>query len=158
MKPKTPRGTWALRGVTITISVIVIIVIGSVAYSAYEDYQGIRTELVPGSNQAKGVAMVQGSSEVVSINITVPNNGLYVLNVTVTCDSKNPNVVCSPSQVVLPGGQQGVLRFKMTVLNIQQFAASPDHRINGTVAIKMVPFAGLSLGVDLGGFVKTGAG
>ncbi len=156
MKTKTPRGIWALRAVTATITLIVLLVIGTVVYSAYEDYTAVRSELAGGSSQATGRAVLQGSSELISINITVPNSGLYPLNVTVTCTQKNPNIVCQPSRVNVPAGQQGVLHFHMTIVNLAQFAAASDHRIDGTVAIALVPFASLSIGFDLGGFVKTG--
>jgi hypothetical protein len=154
LKAKTPRGIWALRGVSIAISVTILLVIGTVVYSAYENYMGLRTEIAGGPNKPTGSGVLQGTSEVISINFTVPNDGLYPLNVTVTCDPLNPNVVCSPSHVMVQAGQQGVLRFRMTVLNVQQFVTQPNHRINGTVAIRMPPFVGLSLGVDLGGFVR----
>lgn len=153
MKTKTPGGIWALRGVTLAITLIVLLVIGTVAYSAYEDYTGVRSELSGGSSQALVKAMLQGSSEVVSVVITVPNSGLYTLNVTVTCHPRTNNVVCQPSHVSVPAGQQGVLHFQMTIVNLAQFAASSDHRINGTVTIALEPFASLSIGVDLGGFV-----
>jgi hypothetical protein len=156
LKVKTPTGIKVLRAVSITITIIVILVIGSVVYSAYQDYTAFRSELGGGSQQVSGKAVLQGSSEIISINFTVPNMGLYALNVTVTCDQHSANVVCPPTQVTVPGGQQSMLRFRMTVLNVSQFVASGNHRINGTVAIALVPFAAFSIGVDLGGFVKTG--
>ena len=99
---------------------------------------------------------MQGSSEIVSINVTVPNRGLYTLKVTVTCDTTNSDVVCDPSSLSVPAGQQGVLRFKMTVLNAQEFASSGDITINGTVTISLEPFVTLSIGVNLGGFIDAG--
>jgi hypothetical protein len=158
LRRKTPAGIWALRGVTIAIVLVVIIVVGTVGYSAYEDVTGIRSEIGAGPQQASGRAVLVGSSEVISINVTVPNNGLYTLNITITCDPQNANVVCEPSHVSVPSGGQQVLRFKMTVVNLQQFEASSNHRINGTVDISLQPFASLSVGVDLGGYVQTGAG
>ena len=155
MSTSAPRGIWALRAVTIGIALIVIVVLGTVAYSAYKDYTGVRSELSSGSGGATGRAVLQGSSEVISINITVPNSGLYALNVAVSCD-QNPNVACQPSQVDVPAGGQQVLHFHMTVANVSQFLAASSHRINGTVAIALEPFASLSIGVDLGGFVSTG--
>lgn len=156
MKRRTPRGIWALRAVTIAITLIVVIVIGTVAYSAYEDYAGVRSEMA--GSGASGRAVLQGTSEIISINITVPNKGLYTLNVTVTCGQLNPNISCQPSQVSVPAGQQGVLHFEMTVANVQQFVASSNHRINGTVTIALEPFAGLSIGVNLGSYVQNPGG
>jgi len=156
VKWKTPGGIWALRGVTATIAVIVILVMGTVFYSAYEDYTGVRPYLGGGALQSPGRITILGSSEIVSINVTVPNRGLYTLNVTVTCKAPSSSVVCDPSNLSVPAGQQGVLRFKMTVLNTQEFASSSDSTINGTVTISLEPFATLSIGVNLGGFINAG--
>jgi len=158
VKRKTPRGIWVLRGVTVAIVLIVLLVIGTVAYSAYEDYSAIRAELAGGSQQASGAAVIRGSTETVSLNITVPNSGLYPLNVTLTCDYPTANVVCQRTSVNVSPGQEGVLRFKMTVSNVSQFESSADRVINGTVAISMTPFVGLTVGTDFGGFVKSGGG
>ena len=54
----------------------------------------------------------------------------------------------------VPPGGEGVLHFRMTVANLSQFLAVPGQRVDGTVAIGLVPFAGLTIGVDLGSFVK----
>jgi uncharacterized protein (UPF0333 family) len=158
VKRKTPRGIWVLRGITVAIVLVVLLVIGTVAYSAYEDYSAVRAELAGGSKQVVGTVMTNGSSETVSINIPVPNGGLYPLNVTLTCNYPTSNVVCQRASVnVLPGGEE-VLQFKMTVSNVSQFESSADRVINGTVAISMTPFVGLTVGTDFGGFVKSGGG
>jgi hypothetical protein len=158
MKRRTPAGIWVLRAITATVAVVVILVAGTVAYSAYEDYTAVRAEFTAGTQQAVGRATIQGSSETVSINITIPNRGLYTLSVTVTCDYPTSNVVCQPSQVSVPAGQEGVLRFKMTVADVMQFEDSGSTRINGTVAVGMEPFVSLLIGTDFGGFVSTGGG
>jgi hypothetical protein len=156
VKRKTPRGIWALRGVTIAIVIIVLLAVGTVAYSAYEDYTAVRAELAGGSQQAVGAAVLRGSTEMISININVPNRGVYPLNVTLTCDYPTSNVVCQRASVnVAPGGED-VLRFRMTVADVSQYESSSDHLINGTVAISMAPFVGLTVATDFGGFVKSG--
>lgn len=156
VKRKTPIGIWALRGVTVAVFLVVMLVVGTVAYSAYEDYSAVKAELAGGSKQAAGVAVLRGPSETVSINITVPNNGLYPLNVTLACDYPTSNVVCQRTSVNVPPGGEGVLRFRMTVSNFSQFEDSGNQVINGTVSISMSPFVGLTVGTDFGGFVKSG--
>ena len=95
-----------------------------------------------------------GNTATVSLNFTIPNGGLYTLNVTLTCDNSNPNVVCQAGHVsVSPGGEQ-VLRFRMTITNIQQYVASGDRRINGTVAMALEPFVSIAIGTDLSGLVS----
>jgi len=149
-------GIWALRGVTVAIALIVLLVIGTVVYSAYVDYSAVKAELAGGSQQAVGAAVLRGMTETVSINITVPNKGLYPLNVTLTCDYPTTNVVCQRTSVDVSPGGQGVLRFRMTVLDVSQFESSSNQVVNGTVAISMEPFVGLVVGTNFGGFVKTG--
>ena len=156
MKRKTPRGIWALRAVTVAFALIVLIVIGTVGYSAYEDYTAVRAELSGGSQQAVGSAVIEGQSEVVSLNITVPNRGIYTLNVTVVCGPQTEAVTCQPSQVVVPPGGEGILRFRMTVEDLSAFEGAADRRINGTVIISMEPFASVSIGTNFGGFVSSG--
>lgn len=158
VKRKTPRGIWALRGVTVAIVLILLLVVGTLAYSAYEDFSAVRAELAGGSQQAVGAAVLKGSAETVSINITVPNRGLYFLNVTLTCNYPTANVVCQRTSVNVAPGEEGVLRFKMTVSDVSQFESSDNHVVNGTVAISMSPFVGLTIGTDFGGFIKSGGG
>ena len=147
-----------MRAVTVAVALVVIIVVASVGYSAYEDYTAVRAELSGGSQQAVGRAVLQGQTETVSINITVPNSGLYSLNVTMTCSYPNSNVVCQRTTVNVPPGQQEVLHFRLVVANLAQFTSLTDHRINGTVDISMPPFVSLSIGTDFSGFVSTGGG
>jgi uncharacterized protein (UPF0333 family) len=156
LKRKTPKGIWALRAVTISLAVVVIIVVGTVVYSGYEDYTALRAELAGGTQQAVGRAVLQGSTETVSINITVFNRGLYPLDVSLTCYYPTSNVLCQPADVNVPAGEQGVLSFRMTVFDLPQFESSGDHVINGTVAVTMAPFVSLTIGTDFGGFVSSG--
>lgn len=153
-KRKTPRGIWALRGGTIVILLIVVIVVGTVLYSAYEDYTAVSPEFKPGSSQIQAVETPYGSGgATVSLSVTVPNGGLYTLNVTLTCDSSNPNVVCQAGHVSVPPGGRQVLHFDMTIANLQQYAAG-DRRINGTVAMGLEPFVSITIGTDLSGLVN----
>lgn len=142
---------------TLAVTLIVLIVIGTVIYSAYEDYTAVRPYL-SGSQGPVGTAQVVGDSEVITLNITLPNRGFYTLNVSVSCSSPNSNIVCQNASLAVPAGQQGVLRFKMTVVNLQQYTSSGSQRINGTVAISLEPFVSLSVGVNFGGLIGTGGG
>ena len=139
---------------TIAITLIVIIVVGTVVYSAYEDYTAVRPEFSPGSNQIQAVESPYGSGGAkITLSANVPNGGLYVLNVTMTCDGSNPNVSCTEGHVSVAPGQQEVLRFELTIANVQQYAAG-NHRINGTVSMSLQPFVTLSIGTDLSGLVN----
>jgi hypothetical protein len=131
----------------------VILAIGTVLYSAYEDYTAVRPELSGGSSQPIGSATLNGNTAVVSINFTIPNEGLYTLNVTLTCDNTNPNVVCQTGHVSVAPGERQVLRFKLTVVNVQQYYSTGEQRINGTLTMAMEPFVSITIGTNLSGLV-----
>jgi hypothetical protein len=99
-----------------------------------------------------------GNIATVSLNFTIPNAGLYTLNVTLTCDNSNPNVVCQAGHVSVPPGGDQVLRFRMTITNVQQYVSSGDRRINGTLAMALEPFVSISIGTDLSGLVNIEGG
>lgn len=155
MKGKTPRGIWALRGVTIAIALVVLFVVAGVAYSAYEDYSAVKPYISNPQHPA-ATATVQGTTGTITFNVTIPNRGLFNLNVTVSCASPPPGVTCQRASVnVPPGGEQNLV-FVMTIANVQQFAAQPNHAINGTVAMGLVPFAALTVDVNFGGLIQSG--
>lgn len=154
LKRKAPTGIKLLRLVTVLITLLVILVLGSIVYSVYEDYTAFTSNL--NGAQFAGKAVLQGSSETITMNVTVPNKGVYPLSVAVACSPRTTNVVCQPAEVVVQPGQQGVLRFRLTVANVQQFLSSGDHRIDGTVTMELVPLSTLSVSVDFGGFIKSG--
>lgn len=156
LKTKTPRGVWALRGVTVAVALVVILVVGTVAFSAYEDFTAVRTEL-SGGGGAKGSAVYDQAtdSETISINITVPNRGLYTLDVTVSCDTTG-GVSCETAQVSVPPSQSETLHFQMKVANVTQFTS--NSRVNGTVLISLDPFASITVGTNFAGFVQKPGG
>ena len=158
MKPKTPRGIWALRAVTVAIAIIVIAAVGTVAYSAYEDYTAVRSEFAGGSSPAVAQVVRNGNSETVSLNISFANRGLYTLNVSVSCTYPDSNVVCQPAAVSVDPGQQGTLHFMMTVADLAEYQSSSDQTINGTVHVEMQPFVSLSIGTDFRSAVNGGSG
>ncbi|MDG7011257.1 MAG: hypothetical protein JRN57_03960 [Nitrososphaerota archaeon] len=160
MKPRTPRGIWALRVVTVTVALAVVVVAATVAYSAYEDYSGFRSGLSAGNKMVVGNAVYDQATgaETISFNVTVPNRGLYPLNVSISCSSASPSVQCRNATSDILPGQQGVLHFSMTVADVQQFLGSADRQINGTVAMTLAPFASLSVGVNFTSFVRLPGG
>jgi hypothetical protein len=145
--------------VTAAVATVVIVVVASVAYSGFEDFQGVRSELASGSHVPVSASYDQATgTETVSLNITVPNRGLYPLNVTVTCSSASSDVSCQRAQAFVPAGGQQVLHFSLSVRDVPQFLSSQDHSISGTVFIGLVPFATLSVGVNFTSFVQVPRG
>lgn len=155
MKRRTPKGIWALRGVTVAIVFVIVLVVAGAAYSAYEDFNAVRPYISDPSHPV-GSATLEGTTGIVTFNVTIPNRGLFAINVTVSCDSPPAGVTCQRASVNVPPGQEQVLRFVMTIDNVQEFAAQPKHSINGTVSIGLVPFATLAANVDFGGIIQSG--
>lgn len=131
-----------------------VLAVGTVVYSAYEDYTAVRPELSGGSSQPVGEITQNGNMATVSLTFTIPNAGLYTLNVTLTCDNSNPNVVCQAGHVSVPPGGREVLSFNMTITNVQEYINSGDRRINGTLAMALDPFVSISIGTNLSGLVN----
>ncbi len=138
------------------IAIVVIVVVAAVAYSSYEDYTAVKPYISNPQHPA-GTATLQGTTGIISFDVTIPNRGLLPLNVTVYCDSPPAGVTCVKASVDVLPGQQQELNFTMTIANAQQFAALPNHSINGTVDMQLVPFASLTVNVDFGGIIKSGA-
>jgi uncharacterized repeat protein (TIGR01451 family) len=155
LKRRTPKGIWALRAVTASVAIIVLVVVGALAYSAYEDYSAVRPYISNPQHPA-GTASTQGTTGVITFNVTIPNRGVFALNVTVSCDSPPVGVTCQRASVNVAPGQQQVLLFTMTIANVQQFAAQSNHTINGTISMELAPFATLTATVNFGGIIQSG--
>ena len=111
-------------------------------------------EFTPGSSQIQATKTPYGSSgATILLVFKLPNCVIYTLNVTLTCDSSNPNVVCQTGHVSVPPGGEQVMHFQMTIANLQQYAAG-DRRINGTVALALEPFVSITIGTDLSQLVN----
>ncbi|MBI3840995.1 MAG: hypothetical protein HY297_03450 [Thaumarchaeota archaeon] len=154
MKRPAPRSIRLLRVVSIVVSLISLLLISSVVYSAYADYRAL-TDQIGGSGAGRATlgAVQEGQSVLVTLNATVPNSGLYAIVVTMSCTG-NPNLVqCDPARVTVPPGQVSRLTFHLTILNIAEYMAEPVHEINGTLFVDLVPFSSLSVGFDLGALV-----
>lgn len=106
---------FALRSESLTF--FSLLVVASVVYSAYVVYRGVTGELGGmGTQHATVMTLMQGGSEIVALNVTVPNKGLYTLQVSVSCpQGTSSNIVCDPGSVTVPAGQQRVLHFQMTI-------------------------------------------
>jgi len=146
---------WAIRGFSIALAVIIVLAFGTVFYSAYVDYRGISNDA---SNPAfhSVVRTMDGNSETVAVNLTVPNQGLYALQVSVACPEPDvaAGVSCQHASVTVPAGQTRTLEFRITVANLARFESSLSQQINGSVSIEIMPFASVSLNYDLGSLVE----
>jgi len=136
------------------------LVLGTVAYSAYEDYRGVTTLFDAGSGR-KLITVertIQGQMVTVTLNATVPNQGLFTIEVDVSCTGQvNPNIVCTPASVTVPPGQRGTLTFQFVVKDVTKIPTGVPFHLNGTTSVAMVPVASITVGADFGAFVTGGS-
>ncbi len=110
-----------------------------------------------GTSAVTAKTVLQGSSATVFLNVTVPNRGLLPLQASITCYPNQTDVSCVPANMTIGPGQVGTLHFRMTVSNYAQLEENPGGlRANGTLSFVLVPFAGISVSVNLGSMVHQG--
>lgn len=158
MKPKTPTGIKLLRVVSIAVTLISLVVIGSVLYSAYTDYRAVQDEFGGAAGHRPTVNITtEGTARMVTLSFTVSNRGLYTLTVSLSCDNPPPDIVCSPASVNVPSGQEKVMQFQFTVSDYSKYAVPGSLHINGTVGVQMAPFVDLSVGTDFASLASPGS-
>ena len=149
--------TKALTGISLAVAIIVLLVVGTVGYSLYSDYNGIVGNLHQGGQGIQAGQTTVGSAERVTLNVTIPNKGMYTLSVAVACDpGQKFEIVCDPGSVSIAPGQQQVLRFAMTIGQFAQYQDSSDRRINGTLTVGLAPFLSFTVHVDLASLAGQG--
>lgn len=138
------------------ITVVVLLVIATIAYSAYQDYTAVRSELGGGGSgiTAAGAFSQTTGSESISFSVTVPNRGMYAIDVSVSCTSASPDVICQTASLEVLPGQTQKLNFTMTVNNVVQFVNSGGSPINGTVTLGLKPFASISVRANFTSLVQ----
>ncbi len=157
MKPERSTAAGSLRGVALAITLVSILTFATVVYSAYADYSGVLNASRTGTSAFTGETVVQGSSLALLLNATVSNKGLLPLQVSVSCEPEQTNVSCDPATITVGPGEVGTLHFRMTIANFTQIlSGSGGFHVNGTMSFELVPFAGLSVSLDLGSLVRLG--
>ena len=151
----TLRGSF--RGVAIAITLVSVITFSTIGYSAYRVYQSLTA---PGG--LKGITttmIVQGTKVVFSLNGSIPNNGLYPIDLSFTISAESGGQLLSKSTStavkLLPGQNRAVNvtsqidLFSLTnVTNPQRFLLNQSTiSLFTTLNAKLEPFASLSLGI-----------
>ena len=128
------------------------------AYSVYADYNGA-IGVVGQQSATPGISyrtVSQGTSITVYLNITIPNKGLYVLWVGLSCDSSGGSgVTCMNANVTVPPGSERTLHFEMTVSNPPTQGSFPTG-VEGSLSLSLVPFASINIVLDLGSLIQHG--
>ncbi|MDA4123876.1 MAG: hypothetical protein OK438_00305 [Thaumarchaeota archaeon] len=157
MKQERSTAAGALRGVGLAITLVSILTFSAVVYSAYSDYSAVLNASRGGTSAATGKVVVQGSTLVFYLNVTVPNQGLLPLQVGISCASGQTNVACDAATMTVGPGKVGTLHFRMSVADYTQTLSSSGMlHVNGTMSFELVPFAGLSASLDFGSLVHVG--
>jgi hypothetical protein len=149
---------YSLRAVALVITLVSVVTLFTVGYTAYVDASNV-LNTVSGGSQTSAIAaktVVQGLTAIVYMNVTLANSGLYPVVLSLVClPSSGSGIICtSPSITVLPGQSQ-TLHFMMTVENYSQTLARGLH-VDGQVKVAMEPFVSINLAVDLGTLIAGG--
>jgi hypothetical protein len=147
-----------LRAATLVITLMVVVSFATIGYTVYADVSNVVSTVESGGPTplVASKIVVQGSTTVDYLNVTLANKGLYPIVLSLSCLSPvESGITCtSPSITVLPGQSQ-TLQFRMTVENYSQVAAGGLH-VNGQVVVALEPFASIAVTVDLGNLTALG--
>jgi hypothetical protein len=140
------------------ITLVSLVTFTTVGYSVYVDASNAARVLGGNSHTSAITAkiVIRESVATVYLNVTLANDGLYPIVLSLACLPQNMSgISCSsPTITVLPGQTQ-TLHFTMTVENYTQ-SAPKDLRIHGRVKVVLEPFASIALTVDLGTLLARG--
>lgn len=159
MKREHTTAAGSLRAVALAITVVSVVTFVAVGYSAYSDVSGVQNVSQSGSHAVTARTVTQGNSATVYINATIANGGLLPLMVSLSCQGSQPGVSCTTGSVTVSPGENGTLRFQMTVANVSQFGSNLSGlHVNGTLMGELIPFASISVTFDLGSLLGSGGG
>lgn len=144
--------------VSLAITVVSLVAFSTMAYSVYADYNGA-IGIVGQQPANPGITyktVYQGASVTVYLNVTIPNKGLYVLRVGLSClSTSGSGVACTDASVTVPPGSEQTLHFAMTVSNPQTQGSFPAG-VRGNLSLSLVPFASFNMVLDLSSLVGRG--
>ena len=140
------------------ITLVTLVAVGSVAYSASQDYQGIAGSFGSRQGPALHVGIIQvGLGAVAWVNASILNKGLYPIQVSFSCDQPQPqNVTCTAREVIIAPGSNDDFDVKIVVPDLAAFTAGVTPHIPGNLTLRLDPFASMSLRVDLGSILVQG--
>ncbi len=151
----TVRGSF--RGVAIAITLVSVITFSTIGYSVYREYQSLTA-----SGVLKGITantVVQGTKVFFSLNGSIPNSGLYPIDLSfsISAESGGHLLTKSTSTAVklLPGQNRAVnLTSQIDLLSLTNATNPQRFLLNEstislftTVNAGLEPFASFSLGI-----------
>jgi len=151
----TLRGSF--RGVAVAITLVSIITFSTIFYSVYRVYQSLTA-----SGGLKGITkttVIQGTMVVFSLNGSIPNNGLYPIDLSFTLSAESGGRLLTKSTstaVKLMPGQNRAVNFTSQIdllsltnaTNPQRFLLNESTvSLFTTLNAELEPFASMSIGI-----------
>jgi len=156
LKSERTTAARSMRAVALAITLVSVVTFAAVGYSAYSDFNGFISNFRTGSTGISARTVAQGQAATLYVNATVPNDGLFPLSVSISCTAPPAGVTCTSSSLTIPPSTSGVLRFQISIANVTELQNAAGLHLNGTAVAGLVPFASISITVDLGSFLTGG--
>lgn len=155
------RATWTVRGslriVAIAITLVSVITFSTILYSVYREYQSLSAAGALRGVQAGGA--IQGTSVLFTVNGSIPNSGLYPIDLSFSIAAESGGQVIakstSPAVRLLPGQSRAVsLTSQLNLLSSLSNVTNPQRFLLNQSVISLVttinaglePFASISIG------------
>jgi hypothetical protein len=139
------------------------VTVATITYSAYQDVSGVvaavrgQAQGSPGTLQTK----VSGNTAQWDLNFSVPNGGLYPLQLEMSCAPQTVlPVSCNDIRATVSPGQVQRISFIISVSSISglksAIANGASLHLNTTASASIEPFATLTASFDLGSVLSGG--
>ena len=154
------RATWTVRGsfrgVAIAITLVSVITFSTMGYSIYREYQSLTAS--GGIKGVKATTVVQGTKVVFALNGSIPNSGLYPIDLSFSIAAESGGQLLtkstSTSVKLLPGQNRAVnltsqidLLSLANVTNPQRFLLNQSTiSLITTINAGLEPFASITIG------------
>lgn len=154
MKREPSTAARSLRAVSLAITLIAIVTVSTVGYSAYQEFSA----LGPALGQGAGLTGTPvNSTLVITMNATIPNRGLYPIVIkpsyTATAYGAKLSSASFPTVTLPPGSDQKVstsgsidfLSVNDTTLLSRMLLNGTQVTLTGNFSLSVQPFAGIWL-------------
>ena len=142
----------ALRAASLAITLVSIVSVSTIAYSAIADYDGVVGVFShpAGSGPIEVRVVRQGEGATAYVNVTVPNRGLYPLRLTFLClPPPGQGVTCTSADILISPRESGTFGFSVSVANVSMLQSGSNLRVGGNLSMGLEPFASITVRVDL---------
>ena len=149
----------AFRAASMAITLVSIVAVSTIAYSAFEDFDGVVRVFShpPGSGTIQVRVVQQGAGATAYVNVSVANGGLYPLHLSFLClPPPGQGVSCTSSDVNIVPRSSGTFGFVVTVANVSMLQPGSGLRVGGSMGMALEPFASMTISVDFSSALTQG--